>query len=74
MKKKEKLEKLHVPDEAEIQIMTDKEEASIDEVSLHIEPEHNSRQVITLYTHAGIQEFMRSIADDVKHHQLLEDF
>ena len=71
---KEKLEKLHVPDEAEIQIMTDKEEASIDEVSLHIEPEHNSRQVITLYTHAGIQEFMRSIADDVKHHQLLEDF
>ena len=28
---KEKLEKLHVPDEAEIQIMTDKEEASIDE-------------------------------------------
>ena len=71
---KEKLEKLHVPDEAEIQIMTDKEEASIDEVSLHIEPEHNSRQVITLYTHAGIQEFMRSIADNVKHHQLLEDF
>ena len=71
---KEKLEKLHVPDEAEIQIMTDKEETSIDEVSLHIEPEHNSRQVVTLYTHAGIQEFMRSIADDVKHHQLLEDF
>ena len=71
---KEKLEKLHVPDEAEIQIMTDKEETSIDEVSLHIEPEHNSRQVVTLYTHAGIQEFMRSIADDVKHHQLLEDY
>ena len=70
---KEKLEKLHVPDEAEIQIMTDKEETSIDEVSLHIEPEHNSRQVVTLYTHAGIQEFMRSIADDVKHHPLLED-
>ena len=71
---KEKLEKLHVPDEAEIQIMTGTEETSIDEVSLHIEPEHNSRQVVTLYTHAGIQEFMRNIEDDVKHHQLLEDF
>lgn len=71
---KEKLEKLHVPDEAEIQVMTDKEETGIDEVSLHIEPENGSRQVVTLYTHAGIQEFMRSIADDVKHHQLLEDF
>lgn len=71
---KERLEKLHVPDEAEIQVMTDTEETSIDEVSLHIEPEHNSRQVVTLYTHAGIQEFMRSIADDIKHHQLLEDY
>ena len=71
---KEKLEKLHVPDEAEVQIMTDTEETSIDEVSLHIEPEHNSRQIVTLYTHAGIQEFMRNIADDVKHHQLLEDY
>lgn len=71
---KEKLEKLHVPDEAEIQIMTDKEETSVDEVSLHIEPEHNSRQVVTLYTHAGIQEFMRSIEDDVRNHQLLEDY
>lgn len=70
---KEKLEKLHVPDEAEIQIMTDKEETSIDEVSLHIEPEHNSRQVITLYTQAGIQKFMRSIVNDVKNNQLLED-
>lgn len=71
---KEKLEKLHVPDDAEIQIMTDKEETSIDEVSLHIEPEHNSRQVVTLYTHAGIQEFMRSIEDGVRNHQLLEDY
>lgn len=70
---KEKLEKLHVPDDAEIQIMTGKEETSIDEVSLHIEPEHNSRQVITLYTQAGIQEFMRSIVNDVKNHQVLED-
>lgn len=71
---KEKLEKLHVPDDAEIQIMTDKEETSIDEVSLHIEPEHNSKQVITLYTHAGIQEFMRNIINDVKNNQLLEDY
>ena len=71
---KEKLEKLHVPDEAEIQIMTDTEETSIDEVSLHIEPEHNSRQIVTLYTHAGIQEFFRSIANDVKNNQLLEDY
>ena len=70
---KEKLEKLHVPDEAEIQIMTDTEVTNVDEVSLHIEPEHNSKQVVTLYTHAGIQEFMRSIAEDVKHHQLLEE-
>lgn len=71
---KEKLEKLHVPDEAEIQIMTGTEVTDVNEVSLHIEPEHNSKQVMTLYTHAGIQEFMRSIEDDVKHHQLLEDF
>lgn len=71
---REKLEKLHVPDEAEVQVLTDKEVAEINEVSLHIEPEHNSRQIVTLYTHAGIQEFIRSIADDVKHHQLLEDF
>ena len=70
---KEKLEKLHVPDEAEIQIMTDKEETSIDEISLHIEPEHNSKQVVTLYTQAGIQEFMRSIVNDVKNNQLLKD-
>ena len=71
---KEKLEKLHVPDEAEVQVLTDTGVADAVEVSLHIEPEHNSRQVVTLYTHAGIQEFMRSIADDVKHHQLLEDY
>lgn len=71
---KEALEKLHVPDEAEIQVMTGTEVTDVNEVSLHIEPEHNSRQVVTLYTHAGIQEFMRSIEDDVKHHQLLEDF
>jgi hypothetical protein len=71
---KEALEKLHVPDEAEIQVMTDKEETSIDEVSLHIEPEHNSRQVVTLYTQAGIQELFKSIKDDVRNHQLLEDY
>lgn len=70
---KEKLEKLHIPDEAEIQIMTDKEETSIDEVSLHIEPEHNSRQVVTLYTQAGIREFVKSIVNDVKNRQVLED-
>lgn len=71
---REKLEKLHVPDDAEVQVLTDKEVAGAVEVSLHIEPEHNSRQIVTLYTHAGIQEFIRGIADDVKHHQLLEDF
>ena len=71
---KEKLEKLHVPDEAEIQVLTETSVADAVEISLHIEPEHNSKQVVTLYTQAGIQEFMRSIADDVKHHQLLEDF
>ena len=71
---KEKLKKLHVPDEAEIQVMTDKEVTNIDEISLHIEPEHNSKQVVTLYTHAGIQEFMRSIENDVRNHQLLEDY
>lgn len=70
---KEKLEKLHVPDEAEIQIMTGTEVTDVNEVSLHIEPEHNSKQVITLYTHAGIQEFMRNIVNDVKNNQLLED-
>ena len=71
---KEKLEKLHVPDEAEVQVLTETSVADAVEVSLHIEPEHNSKQVVTLYTQAGIQEFIRNIADDVKHHQLLEDF
>ena len=71
---KEKLEKLHVPDEAEVQVLTDKEVANIVEVSLHIEPEHNSKQVVTLYTHAGIQEFFKNIVNDVKNNQLLEDY
>lgn len=70
---KEKLEKVHVPDDAEIQVLTDTGVADAVEVSLHIEPEHNSRQVVTLYTQAGIREFMRSIVNDVKNHQVLED-
>ena len=71
---KEKLEKLHVPDDAEVQVLTDTGVADAVEVSLHIEPENSSRQVMTLYTQAGIQELFKSIKDDVKHHQLLEDF
>jgi len=70
---KEKLEKLHVPDDAEVQVLTDTGVADAVEVSLHIEPEHNNKQVVTLYTHAGIHEFIRSIADDAKNHQVLED-
>ena len=71
---KEKLEKLHVPDEAEIQVLTETSVADAVEVSLHIEPEHDSRQVVTLYTQAGIHEFVKSIVNDVKNRQLLEDF
>ena len=70
---KEKLEKVHIPDDAEVQILTETGVADAVEVSLHIEPEHNSRQVITLYTQAGIQEFMKSIINDVKNRQVLED-
>lgn len=70
---KEKLEKVHVPDDAEIQVLTDKEAAEIIEISLHIEPEHNSKQVVTLYTQHGIQEFFKSIINDVKNRQILED-
>ena len=71
---KEKLAKLHVPDEAEIQVLTETSVADAVEVSLHIEPEHDSRQVVTLYTQAGIHEFAKGIVNDVKNHQLLEDF
>ena len=71
---KEKLEKVHVPDDAEVQVLTDTGVADTVEVSLHIEPEHNSRQVVTLYTQAGIHEFVKSILNDVKNHQVLEDF
>jgi hypothetical protein len=71
---KEKLEKLHVPDDAEVQVLTDTGVADAVEVSLHIEPENSSRQVMTLYTQAGIQELFKSIKDDVRDHQLLEDF
>ncbi len=70
---KEKLEKLHVPDEAEVQVLTETSVADAVEVSLHIEPEHNSKQVVTLYTQAGIQELFKSIKNDVKNHQVLED-
>lgn len=71
---KEKLEKLHVPDEAEVQVLTDTGIADAVEASLHIEPENSSRQVVTLYTQAGIQELFKSIKNDVKNHQLLEDY
>ena len=71
---KEKLEKLHVPDEAEVQVLTDTGVADAVELSLHIEPENSSRQVMTLYTQAGIQELFESIKNDVKNHQLLEDY
>jgi hypothetical protein len=71
---KEKLEKLHVPDEAEVQVLTDTGVADAVEVSLHIEPENNSKQVMTLYTQAGIQELFKSIKNDVKNNQLLEDY
>ena len=71
---KEKLEKLHVPDEAEVQVLTDTGVADAVEVSLHIEPENSSRQIMTLYTQAGIQELFKSIKDDVRNHQLLEDY
>ena len=71
---KEKLEKLHVPDEAEVQVLTDTGVADAVEISLHIEPENSSRQVMTLYTQAGIQELFKSIKDDVRNHQLLEDY
>jgi len=71
---KEKLEKLHVPDDAEVQVLTDTGVADAVEVSLHIEPENNSRHVVTLYTQAGIQELFKSIKDDVRNHQLLEDY
>ena len=71
---KEKLEKVHVPDDAGVQVLTDTGVADAVEVSLHIEPEHNSRQVVTLYTQAGIHEFVKSILNDVKNHQVLEDF
>lgn len=71
---KEKLEKLHVPDEAEVQVLSDRDVADVNTLSLHIEPAHNNKQVLTLYTHAGIQEFFKSIANDVKNNQLLEDF
>lgn len=70
---KEKLKKLHVPDDAEVQVLTDKEVAEAVEVSLHIEPEHNSKQVVTLYTQHGIQELFKSIVNDVKNNQILED-
>lgn len=70
---KEKLEKVHVPDDAEVQVLTDTGVADAVEVSLHIEPEHDSRQVITLYTQAGIREFIKSIVNDVKNRQVLED-
>lgn len=70
---KEKLEKLHVPDDAEVQVLTDTGVADAVEVSLHIEPENSSRQVMTLYTQAGIQELFKSIKDDVRNHQVLED-
>lgn len=71
---KEKLEKLHVPDDAEVQVLTDTGVADAVEVSLHIEPENSSRQVMTLYTQAGIQELFENIKNDVKNHQLLEDY
>lgn len=71
---KEKLEKLHVPDEAEVQVLTDTGVADAVELSLHIEPENSSRQIMTLYTQAGIQELFKSIKNDVKNHQLLEDY
>lgn len=70
---KEKLEKVHIPDDAEVQVLTDTGVADAVEVSLHIEPEHDSRQVITLYTQAGIREFIKSIVNDVKNRQVLED-
>lgn len=71
---KEKLEKLHVPDDAEVQVLTDTGVADAVEVSLHIEPEHDSKQIMTLYTQAGIQELFKSIKNDVKNNQLLEDY
>lgn len=70
---KEKLEKLHIPDDAEVQVLTDKEVAEAVEVSLHIEPEHNSKQVVTLYTQHSVQELFKSIVSDVKNNQTLED-
>ena len=71
---KEKLEKLHVPDEAEVQVLTETSVADAVEVSLHIEPKHDSKQIMTLYTQAGIQELFKSIKNDVKNNQLLEDY
>ena len=71
---KEKLEKRHVPDDAEVQVLTDTGVADAVELSLHIEPENSSRQIMTLYTQAGIQELFKSIKNDVKNHQLLEDY
>ena len=70
---KEKLEKVHVPDDAEVQVLTDKGVEDAVEVSLHIEPENSNRQVMTLYTQAGIHEFVKGIVNDVKNHQVLED-
>lgn len=57
---------MHIPNGAEVQVLTDTGVADAVEVSLHIEPEHGNRQVVTLYTQAGIHEFVKSIVNDVK--------
>lgn len=62
---KEKLEKLNVSDEAEIQVLTETGVADAVMVGLNKEPWHNNRQVLTLYTQPGIEAIYKAIKEEV---------
>lgn len=62
---KEKLEKLHVPDEAEIQVLTEASVADAVMIGLNKEPWHNNRQVLTFYTQPGIEAIYKAIKEEV---------
>lgn len=62
---KEKLEKIDIPDEAEIQVLTELGVADAVTVSLHVEPENNNRQVITFYTQLGIKAFYEAMREKI---------
>lgn len=62
---KEKLEKLHVPDEAEIQVLTETSVADAVMIGLNKEPWNNNRQVLTLYTQPGIEAIYKAIKEEV---------